>query len=551
VKHGNGTQTANQTKNESLHVAKATSVVAAVTLLSRIFGVIRDSITGALFGAGMATDAFFVAFRIPNLLRRLVAEGSLSAAFVPVFTDEIHNSEEQAKKAVAAATSFSLILTVVISLLGVYFAEELTVFFAPGFGVDSEKSALSASLLQIMFPFTILVSQLALASSVLNALGRFAAPAFAPVLLNVGIIAFALCSGMFKEPVEALAWGVLAGGVAQLIPQVVLLKRLGYPMSLGNPFNNPAVGRLVRLMLPSVVSASGYQMMVFLNTLLASMLIEGSVSWLYYADRLFQFPLGVFSIAVATAVLPTLSRCAARNDNAELQRQLGNALEWVTFITVPATVGLIVLREHLVASLFEYGRFDYVSTQQTALSLLAFSVGLWPISCQSILARAFLAKKNAKIPAYISTATVFLNMYFALAFMGVASAADGTPLSNLIVILQQHLNLAGLGHTGLALAGSFASFVSMFALIMFLPRVGLSTEFSGFSNCLTKTLLASLAMGGTLAWLNGMTMSRYSHVIVGLLAGLAVFFVFAFLLRIRQLKQLTSMINHFLKRKTA
>ncbi|MCB0345512.1 MAG: murein biosynthesis integral membrane protein MurJ, partial [Bdellovibrionales bacterium] len=325
-------------------VARATGVVSLMTLLSRILGLIRDMAIAGFFGAGRTTDAFFVAFKVPNLLRRLVAEGSLSTAFVPIFVEEREKSHEASREAVGAVTSFTICLTGFLTILGMIFAEEITLLFAPGFATEPEQVVLSSELLRLMFPYIVLVSALALAASILNSLGKFALPALAPALLNVVMIfAVFAVAPYLDEPVFALAWAVLGGGILALLPQLMLLKKLGLELHFRNPLKSDAVRRLLKLMLPSILSASFYQFMVFINTLLASMLVEKSVSWLFYADRLFQFPLGVFSLAVATAVLPELSRHAARKNYTALNYQLTVALRWMTVVTIPATVGLMVL----------------------------------------------------------------------------------------------------------------------------------------------------------------------------------------------------------------
>lgn len=472
-----------------------------MTLLSRILGLVRDMAIASFFGAGRATDAFFVAFKVPNLLRRLVAEGSLATAFVPVFVEEHEASAQRSREAVGAVTSFTICLTGILTILGIVFAEEITLLFAPGFATDPGQVELSAQLLKLMFPYIVLVSALALAASILNALGKFAMPAFAPALLNVAIIfAVFVVAPHLERPIFALAWAVLVGGVLALLPQLVLLRKLGLGLHFRNPLKSPAVHRLLRLMLPSVLSASLYQFMVFINTLLASMLVEKSVSWLFYADRIFQFPLGVFSLAVATAVLPTLSRHAARGDHQALNTQLTTALRWMTVITIPATVGLMVLAEPIIGAIFERGKFEPSDTIQTSAALCAFAIGLWSVSCQSIVVRGFLAQKNAVLPSLVACSSIMLNVVIAFMVMGPALRVPQQGLGLSIAQLQDAVYVVELGHIGLALAGSLASLVSLVALTMLLPKVNIQIDLRGLMTAFAKALIASSVMGLSLAF---------------------------------------------------
>lgn len=510
-------------KRES--VARATGVVSLMTLLSRVLGLVRDMAIANYFGAGKATDAFFVAFKVPNLLRRLVAEGSLSTAFVPIFVEERERSEDQSHRAVGAVTSFTMLLTGTLTVLGIVYASEITLLFAPGFATDPSQVKLSADLLALMFPYVILVSALALASSILNALGKFAMPALAPALLNVAMIAAVLLvSPQLEDPVFALAWSVLVGGVLALLPQLALLRRLGLGLHFRNPLKSPAVARLLRLMLPSILSSSFYQFMVFINTLLASMLAAKSVSWLFYADRLFQFPLGVFSMAVATAVLPSFSRHAARKDYTALNRQLTAALRWMTVITVPATVGLIVLSEPIISAIFEHGRFGAEDRIETAASLCAFAIGLWSVSCQSLIVRGFLAQKNSLIPSLVACASILLNIVIAFMLMGPAARVPEEGLGRAIAALQEAVYVFALGHVGLALAGSLSSMISVVALMALLPRVQIHVNLASLGLALAKTLTASAAMGLVLwAALDLIPGNALATVLTAVPAGLLVF----------------------------
>lgn len=529
-------------------LARATGTVAALTLVSRVLGLLRDIIVAVYFGAGFATDAFFVAFKIPNLLRRLVAEGSLATAFVPIFTDNLSKSDESGREAFGSIASFTLLLTLTLSILGIYFSPEIADFFAPGFAQDPDKRELAASLLRIMFPYVVLVSLLALSSSALNALGVFAGPAAAPALLNVALIISVLTMrDYFEQPIDSLAWAVLAGGVLALIPQLILLAKRGFALKFLSPFGSPAVKELLTLMLPSVISASVYQIMVFINTLLASLLSEGSVSWLYYADRIFQFPLGVFSIALATAVLPSFSRLVSEGKDEAFAHQLSHTLSWVSFITIPASVGMIVLAQPLVSSFYEHGLFDSGSSKNTASALWAYAVGLWSISVHTVLVRAFLAKKNTTLPAVVACVSISLNILLACALMGPAVVEPSTRFAELIVQAQQALAFFSLGHVGLALAGSLTTVLSAACLVLLLPRLGISLHFGVFSLALLRSLLASALMALSVSTVASMIDSSILTLVICVPLGALVYAAASFSLKSPELKETLTISSRFLR----
>lgn len=533
-------------------VARATGIVSAATLLSRVLGLVRDMLIATYFGAGLATDAFFAAFKVPNLLRRLVAEGSLATAFVPIFTEEHARSPEAARRAVGAVTTFSLLLTLALSGVSMYYAEPITLALAPGFGVGTDKTELSAELLRIMLPYTVLVSILALAAGILNSLGKFALPALWPVFLNVGmIVCLAVFAPLVDEPVYVLAWSVLAGGILALIPQLWQLRRMGFGIYLGSPFRSGPVRTLCRLMLPSVLSASLYQVMIFINTLLASLLAEGSVTWLYYADRLFQFPLGVFTIAIATAVLPSFSRLAAQGDRAALGRQLHQALAWMTAITIPATVGLILLAEPIVRAIYEHGAFSADDSAQTAQALVAFALGLWSVSCQSIIVRAFLANKNAALPSVVSCVSVVCNVLFAFLFMGPPVGNVDTALARACSFLSNRLHVTSLGHTGLALSGSVGSLIALMLFMALLPRVGLRLDLLFLFRRLLHTACACVPMALALWGLTSLGWPSWLTVLIGVGGGAALFYGAALALRLQEAREAYALFAERLRRRSA
>lgn len=491
-------------------------------MLSRILGLVRDTVIASVWGAGFATDAFFVAFKVPNLLRRLVAEGALSSAFIPIYTESVNKSECEARKTLQATLSLSLALTLIATILGLVFSVELSHFFAPGFSEVPGKIALASDLMQVMFPYIILVSLLAVLSGALNVHGVFMWPALAPAILNVVLITAAF---LFSHlGIEALAWGVLLGGLAALIPQVFIGMKLAIGVGLSKEVLSSTSRAVLKLMAPAVLGASVYQLMIFINTLLASLLVEGSVSWLYYADRLFQFPLGVFSMALATAVLPKMSKAGAKNDLGELSEVLVYALKWSTLLSVPAAFGLAALAEPLIGIVYQRGSFDAHSAEQTAFALKAFVIGLWPISCQTMITRAFLARKNTKTPALVAVLTLAINLIFALSLMGVIKGESQIWAGEFLRRIQTFLPVFELSHSGLALAGSLSTLVSCIILAMLLRGEKLEPDWLQFFKTATRSLIASGCMYAALFGM-GKYLSGFILVAVGVPLGALVYLV--------------------------
>lgn len=431
---------------ENERVSRAAGTVGIYTLLSRILGLVRDVVVAWAFGAGMTADAFFVAFRIPNLLRRLFAEGSLTIAFIPVFTEYLHKvSQEDAMRLARGVLTILALLLVIVTLLGILLAPWIVRIQAFGFGDTGMKYELTVLLTRITFPYILLISLVALFMGILNSLRHFAAPAAAPIFLNVGIIASALLiSPRLSQPVVGLALGVLLGGLLQLGLQIPWLIKKGVSLApLWIP-RHPAIGQIGHLMVPAIFGSAVYQINGFIQTLLASFLDEGSVSWLYYADRIVQFPLGVFAIAVSTAALPSLSKQAAQKDMHEFIGTLGYALRLVFFISIPSSVGLILLGGPIVKIIFERGAFDPMATAMTTKALFYYTLGLWAFSGTRILVSAFYALQDTKTPVKVAVVVLIVNLVLSLALMG--------PLR----------------HGGLAFALSLAStlqFILLFVLI--------------------------------------------------------------------------------------
>ena len=433
---------------EERQVARAAGVIGAATLLSRVLGFVRDMVVARAFGASYVADAFYVAYRIPSLLRELFAEGSMSAAFVPVFTHTLTNqSREEARRLARAA--FSLILVVVssITVLGVLFAPAIVSLIAPGFGDDPGKSELTAHLTRVMFPYLLWISLAALAMGVLNSLRAFAAPALSPALFNLSIIASVFFLAPFlDEPVVAVAWGVSVGGIAQLAVQLPALRRLGMSFAWSWQPDHPGLRRMGALLLPTLAGLSVSQVNIFINTLLASFLAQGSVTYLYYAMRLVQFPLGVFGVALSTALLPTLSSQAAKGDVQALRDTVSFGLRLILFISLPAMIGLIMLRVPIVHLIFEHGRFGAADTAGTASALLGYTVGLWAFAGVRVIVPVFYARQDTVTPVIAAILAVATNIGASLALMG------------------------PLGHAGLALATALASALNFLVLLAVLHR---------------------------------------------------------------------------------
>lgn len=459
--------------SENEKITKAAGVVGAATLLSRIFGLIRDVVIAGFFGAGMATDAFFVAFRIPNLLRRLFAEGSLTIAFIPIFTEYLKKQgKTEAFSLARSAFRMLSIILVVTAIAGILLAPLIVQLMAWGFGTDPEKMALTVTLTRIMFPYIFFISLVALCMGVLNALGHFAAPALAPVLLNVGMIgAVLLISPHLENPVMGLAIGVLIGGVLQLALQLPFVYSKGVILWQKSTMYHPGMKRIGLLMLPAIFGAAVYQINGLVGILLASFLPEGSVSYLYYADRICQFPLGIFGIAIATAVLPSLSRQVSAGEFGEARGTFAYALKLVSYITLPSMVGLIVLRKPIVALLFNRGAFGDTQVELTAYALLFYAVGLWGFSAVRVVLSAFYALQDTRTPVKMACIAVIANIIFGLALM------------------------QRLSHGGLALALSLSLMLNFVLLLWALKRRLGSLAWGDMQASLFKSLAASAVMG--------------------------------------------------------
>jgi putative peptidoglycan lipid II flippase len=424
-------------------VVRALGAIGGATLVSRIAGFARDMIVALTFGAGPVTDAFFVAFRIPNILRRLLGEGALSTAMIPVFSEyTVTRPQRELLRMLRAVLALALIALTATTLLGILAAPWILRVIAPGFASDPAQAGLATLLTRAMFPYLLLVGLAALATGVLNAQGRFFAGAIGPAVLNLGMIAgVLLLAARVDPPILALAIGVLAGGLGQLLVQVPSLRSAGLLVAPSTELDHPALGRLVRLLVPAVFGLAAVQVTVFINTLLASLLRPGSISYLYYADRVMEFPLGVFGIALASASLPVMARQAAAGETRAVAATLTFSLRLALFISLPATVGLVALRAPIVRVLFERGRFGSADTAPTAEALAWYAVGLAGFGASRIAAQAFYALGQAGTAVRWGIVSVAANVVAAVLLMG--------PLA----------------HAGLAAASSIGGYVNLVALL--------------------------------------------------------------------------------------
>ncbi len=455
---------------------KSTAIVSAMTFISRVVGFIRDMVMASVFGASPGMDAFLLAFKIPNFMRRLFAEGAFSQAFVPVLSEYHSNRSPSEVKTLVDKVFSSLSLVLLgVTIVGVLCAPVLVWIFAPGFDAKDMRFPMAVHLLQITFPYIFFISLTAFAAGVQNAHGKFAIPAFTPVLLNLClIIAAYFCSSYFVEPVYALGWGVMAAGVAQLLFQAPFLAKLSLFPSFKLDWHDPGVKRVLRLMTPAIIGASVMQINLLVDTIFASFLPVGSLTWLYYSDRLLEFPIGMFGVALATVVLPHLSQQYAKNSQTGFSASVDWALRWILLIGTPATVGLVMLSGPLLATLLQYGEFSPHDVVMASRSLIALSLGLIFFLAVKVLVSAFYARQNTKLPVKVAIIAMLANVVFNALLIG--------PLA----------------HAGLALASALASVINVGLLLIILLREKYYVPVVGWKAFSARLLLANSAMAAVL-----------------------------------------------------
>ena len=465
----------------SRKLLKSSAVVSAMTMVSRILGFIRDMVIARYFGASVGTDAFFVANKIPNFLRRLFAEGAFSQSFVPVLSEYQTQKDNQAVHELIDSVAGTLAAYLfLITLIGVVAAPIVIMIFAPGFIDEPGKSDLATDMLRLTFPYLFFISLVAFAGGILNSNGRFMVPSLTPVLLNLSLIGCAIwLAPELQRPVMALAWGVFFGGLIQLGFQLPFLWRLGLlPRPRWN-HTHDGVKRIKKLIVPAIFGSSVAQISLLVDTLLASFLVTGSISWLYFSDRLMEFPLVVFAIAFATVMLPKLSREHARSDGEAFSNTLDWGLRWVFLIGIPAAIGLFVLAGPMLSTLFEYEKFDRHSVDMARLSLMAYAAGLPGFMLIKVLAPGYFARQDTKTPVRFGIIAMSSNMVL-----------------NLILIFP-------LQHTGLALATSLSAFLNGALLYHGLRKGEHYRPRSGWLKLGVRVLLAGAVMAVLLLWLAG------------------------------------------------
>lgn len=403
-----------------MNLLKALLQTSSMTLLSRILGYIRDAVVAMAFGAGGLTDAFVVAFRIPNLLRRLFAEGAFSQAYVPILADcRAREGDEAAHHLVNHVATTLAVIVFLTTLLGVLFAPEVIALSAPGFANDPGKFQLAAQLLRVTFPYIFFISLVSLASGILNTWNQFWVPAFTPVLLNVAFIFFALVAApWFDQPIMALAWGAFAGGVLQLLFQIPYLKHIRMLPRPSWNLSDPGLRKIFKLMGPALVGVSVGQISVLISTIFASYLPTGSVSWLFYADRLMEFPTGLLGAALGTILLPSLSRAHSAGNHDHYSELMDWGLRLTLLLTLPAALGLAISGVPLVATLFMHGAFQASDVAMVHQALVAYSIGLTGLISVKILAPGFYARQNIKTPVKIAILVLVITQLMNFAFIG-------------------------------------------------------------------------------------------------------------------------------------
>ncbi len=461
--------------DEKKRIAKAAGLMSVATFISRILGYVKDMILAGFFGATGTADTFFVAFRIPNLLRELFAEGAMSSAFIPVLAEyQTKHGREEAGRLVRITFSFILIFVGSICILGIIFAPAIVTLIAPGFISMPEQFSLTILLTRIMFPFLLFISLAALVMGALNVKRIFFIPSLAPAMLNITIIIFVFFfTASMTQPIIAVAIGVALGGFIQFAFQVPAFFRNGFSLKPEYNFRHPGLKRMSVLILPATMGMAVAQINIFVSTILASYLPEGSITYLYYSMRLIQFPIGIFGVAMGMAVLPTLSEHAVKGDHDRLRDDFSFALRFLFFITIPAMAGLISLREPIVNILFQRGQFDYVATVATAEALLFYSLGIWAIVGVRVVTASFYSMQDTRTPVKVAVVALAANII-------------------LSIILMRPLK-----HSGLALANALSSGINFTLLFFFLRRRLGKLDVGRIFYSFSKSIFASSVMGVT------------------------------------------------------
>lgn len=546
-------------------ILRAAGTVGMTNLLSRILGFLRDMVVAWYFSP-IERDAFFVAFRIPNTMRRLFGEGAMVISFVPVFTDIVTRDKEESKRVFRISMSLLTLVLAVVVILGIVFARYIIMAFAPGFMDDPEKSRLTIALTKVMWPFLLFVSLVALAQGVLNALDHYMAPALAQSVHNISMIIGAVwIARLFSVPIMGLAVAVLIGGAAMLALQVPYLTSRGYYPRFEFNFHHPAVRQILFLMAPAAFGLLVYQFNMLASTIFASLLPTGSVSWLFYAQRFTELPLGIFAVAIGTAVLPTLSHHLAAGDIDGYRKSFVYSLNLVLFLMLPAMFGLMYLSLPIFSALFQRGEFNYHESLMSAQALLAYAPALPVIAGARVTAPAFYARKDTRTPVRLAVWTFLINLAFSLILMGPGYVFE--PIFNYFGwrpapgLLLDALSYKWLAHVGLALATTLSSFYNFFALLYHLQKkVGAIDLGAVFKSSMRTAVAGALMLAPVwlLLHLNlanwermGMRWDKLAVLLGGTVVGLLTFTAVAYALRQDELMELAEALRRRFRRREA
>ncbi|MGA7439816.1 MAG: murein biosynthesis integral membrane protein MurJ [Luteibacter sp.] len=471
----------------------------SMTMVSRVLGLVRDMSIAHSFGANAATDAFFVAFRIPNFMRRLFAEGSFSTAFVPVFTEVKETRSHGDLKDLMARTSGTLGgVLLLVTAIGIIFAPQVTTLFSPGAVSEPGKFDLTVDLLRLTFPFLLFVSLTALSGGALNSFHRFGLPALTPVILNLCMIAGALwLAPMLHTPIMAMGWAILVAGVLQLAFQLPALRQLDLLTLPRWGWRSPDVRRIMRLMVPTLFGSSVAQINLLLDTIIASLLIAGSQSWLSQADRFLELPLGVFGVALGTVILPSLSRHHVASDRDGFSRALDWGLRTTLLIAVPAMFALMILSFPLVATIFQNGRFTAFDTKMASLSITALSFGLPAFAMVKVVLPAFYSRKDTRTPVRAGVASLVSNMVLNVLCLALLVTLWGTPAQKEGSWMQAIATIPGL-HMALGMASAIASYINLGLLWRWLGKAGVYERQPGWARHLVRLAVACAVMSAVL-----------------------------------------------------
>lgn len=504
---------------------RSSLVTGSMTMLSRVLGLVRDQVLAHVLGAGGSADAFFLAFKIPNFFRRLFSEGAFAQAFVPVLSEYRTNGTHAAVQALVNRVAGCLgSVLIVVSLLAVLGAPVLAALFAPGFFRDAVKFSLLTDLIRIMFPYLLLISLTGFAGAILNSYDRFAVPAFTPVLLNICMITAAIFAApYFSEPAFALAWGVLTAGLLSLMFQLPFLRRIHLLPRPQLDWRDPGVKKILTLMVPALFGVSVSQINLMLDSIIASFLPDGSVGWLFYSDRLVELPLGVFAIAIATVIMPSLSRQHSAQSADHFSRTLDWAIRLILLIALPATLALVILAEPIILTLFQHGALTLRDALMSSYSLKAYALGLLGFMLIKVLAPGYFARQDMKTPVRIGIIAIFANIGM-----------------KMLLVAPLYFYL-GLGHVGLALATAFAAYVNAYLLYRGLLRAGVYHPAPERLSLLLRYGAANLAMVlvllGILQWSDGWQLwsawQRAYHLALTCLAGGATYLIGLLLVGVR------------------